>query len=106
MPMLEHKKILDFGNGCDIIILSATSTLSLVIGVVFSHQASLKDLIWDFNCDQRSFDKKPWLFLFHLIIHFFHLKLTIQNLQTINMQTNVLFLNITDHWLMFRHVHY
>ena len=38
-----------FGNGCDLFIPSATSTLSLLIGVVFFAPASPKVVMWDFN---------------------------------------------------------
>ena len=65
MPIPENKKLLDFGNGGDLFIPSATATLSLVIGVVFFDPASPKDFMWDFNNDQRSFDKKSRLFLVH-----------------------------------------
>ena len=61
---------------------------------------------WPLPCD-RSFDKKPWFFLVHLLMQiFFVLKLTIQNLQSINIQINFRFLNVTDHWLISWHVNY
>ena len=57
--------MLDFGNGCN---LSLTATHSLVTDLLIFDPAPSKNLMWDFNYDQRFFDKKSRFFLVHFYI--------------------------------------
>ena len=92
--------MLDFGNGCALFISSVTATHSLVTDVLIFDPASSKNLMSYFNYDQRSFDKKSWLFLVHLLMKIFLFFNLLSKTCYLSVYKQIYFFEeITDYWL-------